>query len=537
MAKAPRKQASVAGRLPSITDSFVERVAKPKGRNAVFYYDRRRTGFGVKVYPLNDNTNKPSKRVYGVRVTVEGNKKRWITIGPHGDTWKAKSAREEARQIRENIQYGRPLFAHRSDKKASLYRMDDLGKAFLLAFKLSVEQGLRSEESLRRYQNQWDELVPKSLKETSVSELKPSLFKAALKTVSEPEGQKKRPILGNRVLAMLSATLGWVMEQDPDERMGLSANHCSGVKRNGESKTRGVWMEDRDQAKLLAFLQDPNNRLEVWWEAERQAREDAKRRRQLRAKQKPPHHLVRTHISQALHLLFISGLRSWEVMALRWDDIHQRSRSISVEQTKKGANPSSTVETKRLYISEEVQAVLDQIPETSEWVFPSSGRSVKPKSGHLENMQDSWERIRTYLGIEAKIRLHDYRHTAASEMGDSDSVSVKDLMEIFGWKTEQTAMRYLHSRARARDQRVQDITTQRMTRLSEVKATDTEAQPREVPQRPHRAKVPSLKDVKAMAKFAADQLPAHGKIADTRKGRNRTQPAEPENAKKSTAGS
>lgn len=300
MAKAPRKQASIAGRLPSITDSFVERVAKPKGRNAVFYYDRRRTGFGVKIYPLNDDTNKPSKRVYGIRVTVEGNKKRWITIGPHGDTWHAESAREEARQIRLNIQQGKSLFAHRSDRKASLYRMEDLAKAFLLAFQLSVEQGLRSEQSLKRYQHQWDELVPKSLKETSVSDLKPSLFKAALKTVSEPEGQKKRPILGNRVLAMLSATLGWVMDQDPEERMGLTANHCAGVKRNMESRTRGVWMEDRDQAKLLAFLLDPKNRLEVWWEEERQARKEAKRRGQVRANQKPPSHLVRTHISHAL---------------------------------------------------------------------------------------------------------------------------------------------------------------------------------------------------------------------------------------------
>jgi integrase len=280
-------------------------------------------------------------------------------------------------------------------------------------------------------------------------------------------------------------------------------------------------MEDADQARLLTFLLDPNNRLEVWWEEERRARKEAKRRGQDRTNQKPPRYLVRTPISQALLLLFISGLRSWEVLALRWDEIHQRSKSISVEQTKRGANPSSTADTKRIFISEEVQEVLDQIPETSEWVFPSSGRSIKPQSGHIENLQDSWERIRTHLGIPAKIRLHDYRHTAASEIGDSDSVSVKDLMAIFGWKSEQTAMRYLHSRAQARDQRVQDITTQRMARLGELKMSAGAVKPREVHLPPHRVKVPSMKEVKAIHGFAADQLPTKLKAPEHSKGQKR----------------
>ncbi len=252
--------------------------------------------------------------------------------------------------------------------------------------------------------------------------------------------------------------------------MGLKENFCTPVKRNKQPKSIGIWMEDAQQARLIAFLSDPKNRHDHWWEEERRARREAKRHGISREELWQPPYLLSDQMAHALTLLFISGLRSWEVMALRWDTIHARSQTISVLQTKLGANPGVVGETKRIYISEEVQAVLDQIPEVSEWVFPTTGTWKKSKSGHMENMQDSWERVREHLSLP-KIRLHDYRHTAASEAGDHPAVSVKDLQAAFGWKTEQTANRYLHSREKARDLRMQDVTTQRMNRLSRSDAT------------------------------------------------------------------
>jgi hypothetical protein len=463
MAKRRTRPSFVATNLPAITDSFVQRVARPES-GADFYFDRSRTGFGVKIYAPNQDTNKPSKRVYGIRVTIEGNKKRWITIGPHGDMWTADTAKEEARKIKLNIEEGRPPFSHRPDRKAALYRLEDLAKSFFAEFKNLVKQGLRSPGTHAKYERQWDNNVPVWLKKTEVLELKASLLKKALKEISHPKDRKPRPVEGNRTLAMLSAMLGWVMEQDPEDRMGLTENHCDGVERNKESGSCGVWMEDADQAKLLEFLTDPQNRRDAWWTEEKHARDEAKWHGLKRKNHFQPPYLITDQMANALLLLFISGLRSWEVMALRWDDIHGRSQSISVIQTKQGGDPGTQMESKRIYISEEVQGVLDRIPKTSEWVFPSNGRVRKAESGHMENMQDSWERIRKHLGLPS-IRLHDYRHTAASEVGDCPVISVKDLQTSFGWKTEQTAMRYLHSRAKARDQRIQEVTTSRLKRI------------------------------------------------------------------------
>lgn len=476
--------------LPRITDSFVERVARPQ-KGADFYFDKGRTGFGVKIYPPNQNTNKPSKRVYGVRVTIEGNKKRWITIGPHGKQWTATKAEAEAGKIRWNIENGLPPFHHRAEKKAALYRLKDLAKTFFEDFEARVKQGIRSETTCSAYKRQWNRNVPNWLKNTEVASLKGSLFKKALKEISFPKGKPHRKTEGNRTLAMLSSMLSWVMDQDEADRMGLKENFCTPVKRNKQPKSIGIWMEDAQQARLMTFLSDPNNRHDQWWEAERQARREAKRNGIPREELWQPPYLLSDQMAHALTLLFISGLRSWEVMALRWDTIHARSQTISVLQTKLGANPGVVGETKRIYISEEVQAVLDQIPEVSEWVFPTTGTWKKSKSGHMENMQDSWERVREHLSLPM-IRLHDYRHTAASEAGDHPAVSVKDLQAAFGWKTEQTANRYLHSREKARDLRMQDVTTQRMNRLTRADATVPEREsPPPVRKKPGKKRKPS----------------------------------------------
>ena len=54
-------------KLTSITDSFALRVTRPtKAQKATFYFDKKSTGFGLKVY-YNGT------KVYGVRIATAGN--------------------------------------------------------------------------------------------------------------------------------------------------------------------------------------------------------------------------------------------------------------------------------------------------------------------------------------------------------------------------------------------------------------------------------------------------------------------------------
>ena len=100
-------------KLVSITDTFALRIACPtKDKKATFYFDKKSTGFGLKVYYSG-------AKVYGVRIAMTGNAARWLTIGPHGDPWNADSAREEARIIKLNVENALDPFAHKAPKHVS----------------------------------------------------------------------------------------------------------------------------------------------------------------------------------------------------------------------------------------------------------------------------------------------------------------------------------------------------------------------------------------------------------------------------------
>jgi len=61
--------------------------------------------------------------------------------------------------------------------------------------------------------------------------------------------------------SMLERTLN---RRDSEDRMGLKESLAKGVDHNLDTD-RGLWMDDQDQASLLAFLLDFLNRREVWW--------------------------------------------------------------------------------------------------------------------------------------------------------------------------------------------------------------------------------------------------------------------------------
>jgi integrase len=211
-------------------------------------------------------------------------------------------------------------------------------------------------------------------------------------------------------------------------------------------------------------------RWKTWYEAENRAREEAKLNRIKRPIQKRPHWVVSEAMADALGMLFHSGLRSWEVKAMMWQDIDLESGIVTVLETKKGANPTNEITHKRVSISGEALKILMHIPKTSVWVFPSKGRNKNSASGHIENLQDTWERIRTHLGIQG-IRLHDYRHTAATELGKSPSMGPKELQQGMGWETTATAMKYLHTDDAICKNEMEIASEQRMERVRNAPKT------------------------------------------------------------------
>lgn len=441
----------------SITETFVERLARPsKEEKARFFFDRKSTGFGVKAYCSGT-------KVFGVRIVIKGNEARWLRIGPHGDPWDADSAREEARLIKLNVENGLDPFAHRAPKRASLRQFKDLAEEFFEHFQGLVNQGVRSQATCNEYKRQWRKNVSKELKSKSVVSLKKSDFKKLHKDITDRNPDKPLTVEANRTLAMLGSMFSWTLDRDQDDRMGLTENLVQGVTHNPETE-RGVWMHEPEQARLLAFLLDPMNRIQNWWLVERKARREAKFFKPRRLPVKRPPYVLDGIILDALLLCFLTGLRHCEVLAMRWDQINDGDGTIKVPINKKGAKPGTQTEYKKVFLTQEIRELLKRIPKVGEWVFPSQGRNGLSKSGHLENLQSAWERIREHLELP-DVRIHDFRHTVASDMVDIGKLNARELKESMGWKTTQTALRYLHARDMQQQAKMQEITTARVERL------------------------------------------------------------------------
>ena len=444
----------------SITETFVERLPRPgKEEKARFYFDKKATGFGVKVYYSGS-------KVFGIRIAMKGNKARWLRIGTFRDPWIADSAREEARKIKQNVENGLDPFAHRAPRHASLKRFQDLADGFFEYFQNEVRKGRRAQSTHDEYKRQWDRNIPQELKLKSVVSLKQSDFKKLHDDITNRNPERPLTVEANRTIALLGSLFTWALGRDPEDRYGLTENLAKGVSKNPE-RGRGMWMEDPDQARLLAFLMDSRNRYSNWWQAELKARRAAKFSKPRRPPVKRPPYILDGSILDALLLCFLGGLRHCEVRAMRWEQVEESRGVIKVPIKKRGAAPGVHDEFKTLFITQEIKEVLDRLPKVDEWVFPSLGRGPKTKSGsgHLENLQSAWNRVRTHLGLP-DVRIHDFRHTVASELGDMGNLTARELKEAMGWKTTATALKYLHSRDHQRQAKIQEITKSRVERLS-----------------------------------------------------------------------
>ena len=99
-------------------------------------------------------------------------------------------------------------------------------------------------------------------------------------------------------------------------------------------------------------------------------------------------------------LLLLTGCRKGEIITLKWR--YYREGKLFL--------PDSKVGPRTVWLSSPARAILDGLPRTTVWVFPS------PKtSGFLspEALRLVWLRVRAEAGLH-EVRLHDLRHTHAS---------------------------------------------------------------------------------------------------------------------------
>lgn len=153
----------------------------------------------------------------------------------------------------------------------------------------------------------------------------------------------------------------------------------------------------------------------------------------------------RPYISFAVY----TGMRCGEIRALTWPDIDPVTRVARVNKTLYRAQLQRSTKTGHdrqvpipAHVAEALTAWRAVCPASVEGlVFPQpSGRPIDPDNFRARVFKPAVARA----GLPPTVRFHDLRHTCAS-LYLQHGATVREVMEICGWRQMQTALRYLHT--------------------------------------------------------------------------------------------
>lgn len=145
----------------------------------------------------------------------------------------------------------------------------------------------------------------------------------------------------------------------------------------------------------------------------------------------------------AIKIMLLTGMRRGELCALQWFDVDMDAGTITVrhalKRTETGEVIGETKTKKRrvIPISDDLRAVLEGIPKTSEFVITYKGHG--PTLAWFRSQYDSF-----FRGLEVERKTsHKLRHTFASYLVKGE-VNLRVVQELLGHTEILTTQRYTH---------------------------------------------------------------------------------------------
>jgi integrase len=361
--------------MDRLTDALVKRLPVPERGNKITY-DAITPGLGVQV-------TANGRRAFVLRYYPRAGRQRQFTIGAFPD-WSVTAAREEARRLKRLIdQGGDPLAEIEAERGAPT--VDGL-----------IERFLEEHVSRKRSRTQH------SYRSTIKRHIRPALgrMKVAAVTWSDIDTLHRkvtkagRATQANRVVAVASKLFSFAILL----RMRTD-NPAKGVERNAEQK-RKRYPSAAERERLITALEA---------HADQQA-------------------------ADIIRLCLLTGCRSGESMAARWDQIEIAAGIWS--------KPGSSTKQKTDHVvplSAPAKRLLAELRQgsNSEWVFPADS-----KSGHRDTVWKAWRAICKAAKING-LRTHDLRHGFASQLA-STGASLPLIGSLLGHNNPATTARYAH---------------------------------------------------------------------------------------------
>ena len=130
-----------------------------------------------------------------------------------------------------------------------------------------------------------------------------------------------------------------------------------------------------------------------------------------------------------IRLLLLTGCRKSEIVTLKWRDYREGKLFL----------PDSKVGPRTVWLSSAARQVLDSVPRSAVWVFPSPQTRSCLSVGTLDR---AWRCMRAEADL-CDVRLHDCRHTYAS-MALAQGETVLTIGRLLGHGNPATTLKYTH---------------------------------------------------------------------------------------------
>lgn len=138
-----------------------------------------------------------------------------------------------------------------------------------------------------------------------------------------------------------------------------------------------------------------------------------------------------------LRMLLLTGARRGEVLSMRWDNIDLGDGIWS-----KPASSTKQNEDHVVPLSAPARQLLSEIAARQKkkgtYVFPGDG-----ETGHRIEIKRNWKQICCAAGIIKGLRIHDLRHSFASQLA-SGGASLPLIGALLGHSNPVTTSRYAH---------------------------------------------------------------------------------------------
>ena len=144
--------------------------------------------------------------------------------------------------------------------------------------------------------------------------------------------------------------------------------------------------------------------------------------------------LARHEARRPLHvafvrLLLLTGCRKSEIATLEWSSYREGHLFL----------PDSKTGPRTVWLSSPARVLLERLPRTGKWVFPSL-RTDKPLCVHA--LEAFWCKVRAEADLR-DVRLHDARHTYAS-IAIMQGETVATTGRLLGHSAPETTLKYAH---------------------------------------------------------------------------------------------